>query len=339
MLLRYLPQAPGLGVALAALSLLVAAPVAAQPQDLVAQARLAEANTAEASQNALTAAVALYAASPAVRDLAKVSDVAVLNGVKPTQLAEFIARANQGKYPVDRLVIAVGQLSSIADQDLPVEAVISRYLQGISKNMPPARIDAAVAELRTRLVEAADHIDRAYPDARHTDPEARRLAVDHGAYVIQVGVTKDLLDRSLGLVATEKQPVVELQAPLLTLGLLVSSGIDAGNSLGLVTNAWERGIRGENLELLGKTVGAFARSGQEDPRTVVDQVMRLLDSDLSSDRIIQGLDNLERATREGQLPPGVDPSADPERRRIGDRPQDVPKLPDPDGGPRISGDD
>lgn len=309
---------------------------AQEPPDapLFAQVRTAEARSAEAS-NALTASLALYSASPTFRDLTRVSDIAVINGVPASQLADFIARANASQYPIDRLLLAVGQLSSISEQDLPVDAVISRYLQGIAKNVAAPRIDAAVRELHGRLLASAARIDAAYPLARVEDPYARRVAVDHGAYAIQVGVSEDLLDQSLQLAIADAHPVTEIQAPLLAMGILVSSGIEADRSLTLVSNAWGRGIRGDDLELLGKTVGSFARNGSEDPGSVVDQVMQMLDSDLSSERILQGLDNLDRATRDGQLPPGVDPSADPDRRRVGDRPQDVPKLPNPDDQPRI----
>ncbi len=290
-------------------------------------ARSAEANPAEAA-TMLDAALSLYAASPLSSDLSRASHAAVAKGVSPDALSEFLHRAGENEYPPADLLIAVGRLGRVAASDLPVDPVLSRYLQGMAKHVPSPRVEAAVGALEIRLKDAAVLIDAAFP-AQELDRDSRLKAVDHGAYAIQVGVPIEVFDRALSLARGDSAPLNSVQAPLLAMGVLSASGVDPDRSMDLVSQAWSHGIRGPELEQLGKTVGVYARYSGGDAGEVVTEVIRMLESDLTSDRIFAGLDTMHPEAR-GQLPPGADPTVVPGNRRIGDRPQETPRGPEGD---------
>jgi hypothetical protein len=266
--------------------------------------------------------------SPGGTDLEAALSAARDRGVEGALLESLVQRAEQQGISAAVTVAWIDRVRSLAENRLPVHPVVSRYLQGLAKGIPPQRIDVVVDRLETRLEEAARHIDARYPMPQDASGRRARLtAIDHGAYVLGLGVSQDHLDRSLTLVSADAPSVRDVQAPILTLGILVASGIAPDKSLEVVDTAWESGYRGENLERLGKALGRRGHEGEPPSIEVVDQVLRLIGSDLTQDEVFQGLDEL--TGREDYWLPGLGPGDDPTiRRGDTDRDLDPPSSPD-----------
>lgn len=242
-------------------------------------------------------------------------ETALAAGVESTYLAGLLRGSHDRGLSADVLVGWVNRTERLAKGNLPVAPVVSRYLQGLAKGVPAPRIDIVIDDLESRLDESAWRIDSVCEVG--TDPasqRARLLSIDHGAYALGLGVSSDELSHSIALAWEEMGTIKAVQAPVLTLGILVSAGIAPGKSLEVVDTAWMHGYRGSNLERLGKSVGRLGRDGQAPSPEVVNEVIEMIGKEASKDRVFQGLDEL--AGREEYRVSGSYPGNDPARNMI-----------------------
>jgi len=264
---------------------------------------------APGGREALEEASRAFAGTPEHGPLMAAVSAAVTGaGVDPGLLAVLLSRSRESGYPGEELVSAVQRLHRVSARGLPVLRMVSRYVQGMAKGVPADRIEGAVSRLEGQLKAAATLVDAAFPDGSLLSREDREVAIDHAASAIQAGADEGVVRRSLAMVAGSEETLTAAHAPLFTLGILVASGVGPDRSLDLVANAWDHGIRGGELERLGKTVGSFSRNGEGPPAEVLDQILEILERNRSPDLIFEGLDNLDRGFRDGSPVPGFDPS-------------------------------
>jgi hypothetical protein len=258
--------------------------------------------------------------------------MARIHGVPDATLTDLMTRGGDRGVEESVLRVWIQNLDSVASRGLPVAPVASRYLEGLAKGIPAARIDAAVATLVARLEQAARHIDTTYPEPANAGDRAARLtAIDHTAYVLGLGFDDQTMNRSLAMVRQESEAIVDLNAPMLTLGILVASGIGAEKSLEVVDAAWNHGYRGSTLERLGKALGRAGKEGTS-PDEVVDQVLQMIGEDTAQENVFKEMDHL--TGRDDYQLPGLGPGDDPTIRRgdtdrkLGDKPSDNPDTRD-----------
>jgi hypothetical protein len=195
----------------------------------------------------------------------------------------------------------------LGEDGLPLNTVLSFYVQGVAKGYPADRIEPVVAMVEHRLREAAALVDAMGPTS---NDEARRKVIDDVAWVLGLeGMSKEDVSRPITLAREEDKPVDALHAPVLTFGTLVASGLPSETSFNVVNAAWTKGYRGEPLERLGAALANANPSGGAPPQHLVTEVMQLLDRETSQDRFFQGLDEL--MGREGYRLPSIGISEDP----------------------------
>ncbi len=299
----------------------------AEARAQAAAAPVEAAAPAGASRAILDAALDAYSAAPQAEELRADADRALAAGVNLDLFAEFFRRAVETGLTAEQALHVTDTVIRLAEADLPATPVLSRYLQGMAKGVDFSRMDLVAEGVSRRITEAAGRVDKvcATPTTA-AGRQARLAAIDHAAYALGLGVTDATLDRSLALVAREKQPLLEVEAPLLTLGLMVAAGVAPDRSQELVSAAWARGFRGGDLERLGKTVGRLSREDGSSPGKVVDRVLAMIQTDDSPERVFQGLDELSGRTGQGDQPAGMGLGDDPTHRRV---PGDRPGQPDP----------
>jgi hypothetical protein len=284
---------------------------------------------ADDSSPALSQALSLYATASESSALNTAVQSALAAGVQPDVLAEVLTRSAETDLPDSDLLLIVNHATRLAQRNLPVAPVVSRYLQGLAKGVPFPRIQAVTDQLDARLVEAARRVDAKLPaPTDEATSRARLNAIDHGAYALSVGVSETAFDHSLGLAADEQRPLEAVQAPLLTLGVLVSSGVAPAKSVEVVDSAWKHGFRGQDLERLGKAVSRLSRD-EGSASKVVGQILAMID-DSSQERVFQGLDELIGRTEGGRSTTTIGPGEDPGNRRV---PGDRPSYPGPGKNP------
>jgi hypothetical protein len=251
---------------------------------------------------------ALAGGGPDLRD--EVVRRAAQKGLKPEQTASILQRADR-----------------IQSAELPVRAVLDRYLEGLSKNVPLPLIEEVVDELEVRLHTSADQVDQVFSaDRRASDREARLALIDHGAFALAVGVPPDGLGQALRLAASEPQEQLqEAAAPVLAVGCLVAGGLRTEASMDVVRTAWTHGYRGSDLEKLGRDLGGLGSKGQGPPPEVVQRVLGLIRADGDREKLFKDLDQLrgDGPPGPGFHPPGTRPGEDPSHMRgPGGPPQD-----------------
>ena len=277
---------------------------------LLVPAMYAAASASPELRAELVPSLALYDSA----ELQAATEKAVDRGVDPGQLESLIQGAHSSDLSSDVLVDWVGHVEQLAAKRLPVSPVVSRYLQGLAKHIATSRIGAAVGELESRLDEAAMRIDAVCQVPN--DPASQRirlLTTDHGAHVLGLGVTGQQLNQSISLAWEESHAIEAVEAPILTLGILVASGISADQSMEVVDAAWMHGYRGVNLQRLGKALGRLGREGDGPPAEIVAEVLEMIGNGTSRDRVFRDLDELI-GTGEYRLS-GPVPGDDPTIRR------------------------
>lgn len=234
--------------------------------------------------------------------------VAGASDLAPGELAEFDARAAEaGWTEADRLG-ALARLDALLAAELPARPVLSRYLEGMAKGIPASRIDAATADLAQRLQLGAATVASMHPQRFEAmSPADRNRLIDHAAYALGTGMTPDQLAGSLHNVAAEPEPLSELDAPILALGMLNGSGLDAGLSQDLVASAWSQGYRGAELERLGLAVVSLGSEGTAPPMEIVREVIDQIDRDVAPAQVFQSLDDLVGRGLDGYRLPEGDP--------------------------------
>jgi hypothetical protein len=196
------------------------------------------------------------------------------------------------------------RVDRIEAAELPSRPVLDRYLEGLAKGIPLARIEAVVDQLEERLRDTAREIDRVFPREQFAHASKERLAlIDDGAYALALGLPASGLEQAMRLAAAEQGGPKEGTAPVLAVGCLVGGGIEPEASLEVVRTAWNHGYRGEELERLGRDLGSLGRSGHAPASEVVAQIMGMIRSNADRENVFRNLDALCRpATRPGEDP-------------------------------------
>lgn len=261
----------------------------------------------------LASSIRSYADDPAIGpEIRSLAAEAVHLGTNAELLAALLERAHDAALPSEQAVAILRRVVRIAEAKLPAEPVADKMLQGLTKGVSFDRIVAVVETVEARLVQAALEVDAAFPSARLGDAqvlEARRAAIDHGAFALSAGVSSPALAQSLALVAPEANGLTEADSPLLALGCLAAGGLAVDRSLEVVELAWAQGYHGHDLERLGWNLGGLTRDGEPPSEESLDRVIAWLRAGTSPDVLFHDLDAMHRAL--GHEPPGMAPGSDP----------------------------
>lgn len=230
-------------------------------------------------------------------------------GANSENVESLVSRIDESRLPTATVSAWLENAARLGEDDLPLNVVLSFYVQSVAKGYPVEQIENRVSATEHRLREAATLVDAVAPGVSKRDP-SRLDSIDHTAWVLSLpGVSKDEVARSLTLAREESAPAEAAQAPVLTLGMLVASGLSTETSFDVVNAAWTKGYRGEPLERLGKALAEANPSGGAPPAQLVSEVMALLNRESSQDRFFDGLDEL--MDREGYRLPSMQIDDDP----------------------------
>jgi len=252
--------------------------------------------------------------------LAEATERAVKAGASDELARSLVDHIDEHTLPMATVAAWLDNTARLGEEGLPLNTVLSFYVQGVAKGYPANRIEPVVTEVEHRLREAAALVDTMAPTS---NVETRRKVIDDVAWVLGLeGVSKEDVSRPITLAREEDRPVDALHSPVLTFGTLVASGLPSETSFDVVNAAWTKGYRGEPLERLGAALANANPSGGAPPQHLVNEVIQLLDRETSQDRFFQGLDEL--MGREGYRLPSVGMTEDP----LG-RPGPRPGIKDP----------
>lgn len=275
--------------------------------------------SAEILPGALEGAVARYARTAGLSSVQEATlredaGAAVRGGASADLLADLLGRFTEVGAGPDDVLEGARRARALAEEDLPADPVVDRYLQGLSKGVPLDRIRQVADGIEARLREFADLASRHLAGFRERGtPEERRSLIEQGAYALGAGAPPGHLGRALDLVPPSETSLGGSEPPLLALACLVGVGVDPDRSLEVVEAAWERGIRGDDLSRFGRDLGVAARFDPDPGLPVVDEALRLLRGGDGMARIADFLEEIRKG--EGNRPPGAGPMEDPASMR------------------------
>ena len=182
--------------------------------------------------------VAALALAPAARAQAPATPAGRATPGAATSVASAVARLEGIPDPRVRRFVA----DALADADrrgLPLEPLVAKALEGVEKEAPPARIEAAVKGMMQRLSVARDALKPAVSDRE----------VTAGADALAMGVPAEVL-QAFRAMSRRRSTAVALGV----LSQLVSRGVPVGEATRGVGKLVERRASDAQLLALGQEV-------------------------------------------------------------------------------------
>ncbi len=253
--------------------------------------------------------------SPARAETLRVAArVAVRGGTDPSLLTEVLRRFHESGLGEAEASEMVRRMRRLAQQGLPGDPVLDRYLQGMAKQVPLDRIRTVSDRIEANLDESARALESIYPETGSPAPRTARFAmIDHGAYGLGVGLPAEGLRAALMVAASDGVALEEARGPVLAAACMVAGGIPPARSLDVVRLAWKCGYRGTELEQLGQSLGGLGEPGRGPDPSVLDDVMSQMRRDQAHESLFRLLEDLR--LRGQQHPPGMGPDSDPAQMR------------------------
>ena len=176
--------------------------------------------------------------------------------ILPLRLWAQDARANRldGKLDLETQAVVLRTLDSARTNGLPMEPLVDKALEGVTKRAAGARIQAAVSSLLRRLEAARD--------ALAPNPTPRDITA--GADALAFGATPDALKTMRAI-----RPNESVAVPLGVLTQLVASGVPVGRATRVVADLLRRGARDEQLIALNDDVRSYVAAGAS-PEVALD---------------------------------------------------------------------
>ena len=176
--------------------------------------------------------------------------------ILPLRLWAQDARANRldGKLDLETQAVVLRTLDSARTNGLPMEPLVDKALEGVTKRAAGARIQAAVSSMLRRLEAARD--------ALAPNPTPRDITA--GADALAFGATSDALKTMRAI-----RPNESVAVPLGVLTQLVASGVPVGRATRVVADVLRRGARDEQLIALNDDVRSYVAAGAS-PEVALD---------------------------------------------------------------------
>jgi hypothetical protein len=171
-------------------------------------------------------------------------------------------------------------LDTARARGLPVEPLVDKALEGVTKRAAASRIAAAVSALLRRLETSRE--------ALAPDPAPRDIVA--GADALAYGATRQAL-----VTMRTIRPNGSLAIPLAVLTQLVASGVSVNRATRVVADLLKRGARDEQLIALQDDVRSYVAAGAS-PEAALDVRTRGLNAVLPPGGAASGVGDLSSPT-------------------------------------------
>jgi hypothetical protein len=170
--------------------------------------------------------------------------------------------------------------TELARKGLPVRPVLDRIEQGLSKGVPPERIDAAGKRLADGLAKAKPLIDDLLQKGLPAGTSgAKDAALESVARAGEQSLPADRIHALGEKVRAEGQSLDQFERAVRTLSFLVGSGMSAERAEQVVRAGIERGITERDYGRLERKVSDMVRQGRS-----MDEIVRAADREVHEDR-------------------------------------------------------
>ena len=203
-----------------------------------------------------------------------------LSASERAEIAERVREAARAGIPPEDVEIIIGRgldrgvdaatLGSFLDtavrtkqQGLPVRPVLDRVQQGLSKNVPPARIDAASKRLAGGLEKARPLVDGLLQGGMAPGSgDAREAALESVARAEEQSVPDSVLRATGEKVRAQGQTLTQFERTVRTLTFLNEAGMPSEAASRVVQRGVEHGFTERDFGKLERNVNEMVRQGR-----------------------------------------------------------------------------
>jgi hypothetical protein len=165
-------------------------------------------------------------------------------------------------------------------QGLPVRPVLDRIEQGLSKGVPPVRIDAAARRLADGLARARPVIDGLLQAGLAPGPRGTRdAAIESIARADEQSVPESLVHSTGETARQQGQSLTQFERAVRALTFLAGAGVPPDAAGRIVRSGMERGWSDRDFGRLERRVSDMAREGRGP-----DEIARSAEREVREDR-------------------------------------------------------
>lgn len=165
-------------------------------------------------------------------------------------------------------------------QGLPIRPVLDRIEQGLSKGVPPERIDAASKRLADGLATAKPLVDGLVQNGLPAGTgNAREAALESVARAHEQSLSSDMMQALGEKVRAQGQSLDQFERAVRTLSFLAGNGVPADAAERMVRDCIDRNLTERNYGRLERKVSDMVRQGRS-----MDEIVRAVDREVSKER-------------------------------------------------------
>lgn len=169
----------------------------------------------------------------------------------------------------------------VARQGLPVRPVLDRIEQGLSKGVPPERIDAAGRRLADGLAKAKPLVDGLLQSGLRVGASgAYEAALESIARAYEQSLSSDTMQALGEAVRTQGQSLDQFERAVRMLSFLAGSGMQADAAGQVIQAGIERGLTERDYARLERKVSDMVRQGRS-----LDDIVWAADREVREGRI------------------------------------------------------
>lgn len=246
---------------------------------------------------ALAAPADAFAAAGSADSGLRALERSALTGEEKQALSEQVRAAHQAGVPADDLEIIVsrglarnvdaaglGRLletsAGVARDGLPVRPVLDRIEQGLSKGVPPERIDAAARRLADGLGKARPLVEGLLRNGLPAGSAgARDAALETVARAHEQSLPSGMMQALGERVRAQGQPLDRFERAVRTLSFLAGNGMPADAAERMVRACIDRNLTERGYAQLERKVGDMIRQGRG-----MDDIVRAADREVHEGR-------------------------------------------------------
>jgi len=230
-----------------------------------------------------TAAQALERSSLSAKereDLAVRARTAVRAGVPEEDVEIIVGRGLERGVDAGTLGSFLETAARMKQQGLPARPVLDRIEQGLSKGVPPERIDAAAGRLADGLAKAKPLVEGLLQNGLRVGAgDAKDAALESVARAGEQGLSAGTMQGLGEKVRSRGQSLEQFEHSIRALSFLAGNGIPADAAERLVRGCIDRGFTERGYTRLERTVSDMVRQGRS-----MDDIVRAADREVKKER-------------------------------------------------------
>ncbi|MCH8558389.1 MAG: hypothetical protein LAT84_11215 [Balneolia bacterium] len=255
------------------------------------------------------------------QSLSELVDIAVSAGIEQAQISELQVRAAERGLDDGDVINILRPAINMAEQNLPSEMVFDKAFEGLSKRVPPARMQPVLDNIFTSSLAAAEFVDpwvqrsevtqMLNRDTGRVDRETfRNEMIKATAKGLSQNFDRAVLEQTLDNVASSRAMQTSRPSGIITavsiLSDLPTAAQQPSETAEMVVSALEGGFEAADLQKLPAAMNMAQRRSQLPAHAVANGLRRLLEGGSPASHVLQNLFNGEvGGGPPGGVPPGL----------------------------------